>query len=201
MGRGTRLAALLPLLALGALAATLGGCAGPATRPASASPDVAGSTSPRVPAAASPAVAEKWTRVPLVNVRNGSRFQIADFKGRVVFVETMAVWCGNCRSQQELSKRALGALPDDVAYIVLDVEQAESPEQLARYANENGFPFIYAIAPPELSRALARDFGDQVLNPVTTPIVVISREGRATRARDGFKSVDELVELARDHGA
>lgn len=132
----------------------------------------------------------------LTNVRDGSSFRILDFKGRPVFIETMAIWCGNCRAQQALAKKALPRLPADVAYLVLDVEQSESPESLRRYAEEFDFPFIYAVAPAELSRALARDFGDSILNPVATPIIHIGRDGRVTRTPDGYKSAEDLVRLA-----
>ena len=41
-----------------------------------------------------------WFSVPLTDVNTGSQFSISDFKGKVVLVEAMAVWCSTCISQQ-----------------------------------------------------------------------------------------------------
>ena len=44
------------------------------------------------PAAESPV----WFTYDLTDVNTGSVFSIEDFSGKVVLVETMAVWCSNC---------------------------------------------------------------------------------------------------------
>ena len=164
-------------------------------------PASASSPSPASSATAiRPAIAAPWANLALTNVRDGSRFTIADFAGRPIFVETMAIWCTNCLEQQKEAKRALEKLPGDVAWVVLDVDTSESADSLKRYAEQRDFPFIYAVAPPELSRALARDFGDLVLAPPATPIIVIGRDGRITQTPDGHKSVEDLVRIAREHG-
>jgi len=43
----------------------------------------------------------EWFFEPLTNARNGETFTIADFKGKVVLVETLAMWCSNCLKQQQ----------------------------------------------------------------------------------------------------
>ncbi|MBK7449448.1 MAG: hypothetical protein IPJ47_08455 [Anaerolineales bacterium] len=44
--------------------------------------------------------APAWFGIPLTNVRTNETFTIQDLKGKVVLVETMAVWCPNCLKQQ-----------------------------------------------------------------------------------------------------
>jgi hypothetical protein len=97
---------------------------------------------------------------------------------------------------------ALQELPADaVAFIVLDIDPNEDAASLAAYRERNGFEGRYAIAGTAVARALAAEFGDQILNPPSTPIVLIGRDGRVTLTEFGHKSTRELVEMARLHGA
>jgi thiol-disulfide isomerase/thioredoxin len=135
-------------------------------------------------------------------VRTGESFTIGEQGDRVVFVEPMAVWCASCRAQQETAREALAGLDASrVIWIALDVDPNESPEMLARFADENAFPFTYAIAGTDLSRALADAFGAQVLSPPSTPVVVLGTDGTVTLTEFGHKSQARIQELAQQHGA
>ena len=105
-------------------------------------------------------------------------------------------------AQQGDVKAALRVLPPDaVTYIVLDVDPSEDGASLAAYREQNGFPGRYAVAGTAVARALAAEFGDQILNPPSTPIVIMGSDGRVTLTEFGHKSPDELVALATAHGA
>jgi thiol-disulfide isomerase/thioredoxin len=118
-----------------------------------------------------------------------------------VFLETMAIWCTKCRAEQEEAVRALAQLDRGrVTWVAIDVEASEDAAALKRYSEQNGFDFSYAIADPELARALVADFGDTILNPPSVNVVVIAPDGRISPSR-GHRSADELVALAREHGA
>lgn len=139
---------------------------------------------------------------PLTDARTGQPFELADLSDRVVFVETMAVWCTNCKAQQGAAREAMATLdPARVVWIVLDVDPGEDARTLARYADENAFPFTYALAGADLSRDLADAFGAQVLSPPATPIIVLAPDGRVTLTEFGHKDAARLAELAREHGA
>ncbi len=141
---------------------------------------------------------EPWATATLTDVRSGETFRIADLvaAGKVVFLEPMAVWCSKCRAQQERAVDALARLDrSKVAWVGLDVETAESAEQLAAYSEAAGFDFTYAIADRDVSRALAEEFGDVVLNPPATNVIVIEPDGQVTHTTGGH-SADEIVEIA-----
>ena len=141
---------------------------------------------------------QPWANAVLIDVRTDAPFRIVDLvaEGRVVFLEPMAVWCSKCRAQQERAVEAMARLdPARVTWIGLDVETAESAEQLARYSTDAGFDFTYVIADREVSRALADEFGDVVLNPPATNVIVIEPSGEVTHTTGGH-SADELVEIA-----
>jgi thiol-disulfide isomerase/thioredoxin len=149
-----------------------------------------------------PTLDQAWATAELVDVTTGDTFRIADHAGKVIFVETMAIWCPTCRAQQTDVRAALGSLPaESVAYVVLDVDPSESADSLARYRKSNSFVGTYAIAGKAVARALAEDFGDQVLNPPSTPIVIVSTDGRVTLTDFGRKSPTDIVGLAKANGA
>ena len=147
-------------------------------------------------------ITASWAQVELTDVATGATFRIADLAGKTVILETMAIWCTKCFAQQGDVYAALEQLdPERVAYVLLDVDPNESADALAEYRRRNGFEGTYAIADRDLSRALAAEFGDQMLNPPSTPMVLIGSDGRITLTPYGPKSPDDVLRLARDHGA
>ena len=167
-----------------------------------ASGDPAASGVPAASGAPAVELSQAWATAPLVNVATGQTFRIADYAGRVIIIETMAIWCANCKAQQIDVETALGRLPaDSVVYVVLDVDPNENAQSLAAYREQNGFTGEYAIAGNEVARSLAAEFGDQVLNPPSTPVIVVGRDGKVTLTAFGSKSPDEIVALAEANGA
>lgn len=166
----------------------------------SAAPSVATSPDGSQPPAV--VLEQPWATAPLTDVATGETFRIADLAGKVVIVETMAIWCSNCRAQQGDVQAAMARLPaDGVVYVVLDVDPNEDAASLADYRADQGFEGRYAIAGTEVARALAAEFGDQFLNPPSTPMLVIGTDGTVTRTEFGHKSPDQIVALAEAHGA
>ena len=154
--------------------------------------------------AAGVVLTQAWATEALTDVRTGESFRIADLVAddRVVFIETMAIWCSSCRTQQRDVVKALAALdPGRVTWIGVDVDASEKAGDLANYSLKLGFDWPYVVASTDLARALAAEFGDQVLSPPSTPIIVVGTDGTVTLTEFGHKSVDRILELAAAHGA
>jgi hypothetical protein len=146
---------------------------------------------------------QPWAVAVVTDVATGEDFRIADLAatGNVVFVETMAIWCVSCHAQQNAAKEAMAQLePGTVEWVAVDVETNETAEALARYRDENGFPFRYAISNAALSTALVEQFGDIVLSPPSVNVIVLGTDGRITHLR-GHHSPADLVAIAVDQGA
>lgn len=183
---------------------------GPPAGPTPTAPSVASVPSVGAPTEPAPSptdgvvLVQAWATAELTDVRNGERFRITDLvaDGRVVFLETMAIWCANCRRQQGDVVVALSQLdPARVIWIGVDVDASESAEALADYSRTLGFEWPFVVAGKDLARALATEFGDQVLSPPSTPIIVVGTDGRVTLTEFGHKGIDRIVQLAREHGA
>lgn len=192
--------ALFLVLALPACTTAASGAAGE-----SDTPPAVPAASQTEPADVLPAPAEtsesadspEWFRVDLTDVNTGSTFTIDGLRGKVVLLETMAMWCPKCLSQQKEVKalhEQLGTEQDWVG-IALDIDPNEDAEALKAYAGRNGFDWIYAIAPPEVYREIGQLYGEQFLNPPSTPMLIIDRDGTAHPLPFGTKSADALQDF------
>ena len=137
-----------------------------------------------------------WFSNTFTDARTGQTFSINDLKGKVVLVETMAMWCTNCMQQQGQVKalhQMLGQR-DDFVSIGLDIDPGEkSLDMLKNYVENNGFDWLYSLSPADVSREIAKLYGDQFLNPPSTPILIVDRHGVAHPLPFGIKSADDLM--------
>jgi len=146
--------------------------------------------------------ASGWFGASFKDVRSGEAFTINDFKGKVILVETMAVWCSTCYQQQTQMKalhEALG-MREDFISISLDIDPNEDESILSGYTQQNsGFDWRYAIASPDITREIGNTYGDQFLNPPSAPILVIDRDGVAHALPFGIKSAEDLMEMIQPY--
>ena len=153
-----------------------------------ATPDAMGDAMMETPA---------WFTAELLNVSNGETYTIHDLKGKVVLVETLAIWCSNCKKQQgqvKLLHEMLG-MNEDLVSIGLDIDPNENGEDLKSYIDQNGFDWVYSVASAEVANEIGKLYGDQFLNPPSTPILVIDRKGQVHPMPFGIKSAEELKEF------
>jgi thiol-disulfide isomerase/thioredoxin len=138
--------------------------------------------------------APAWFGATLTDASTGNTFTINDFKGKVVLVETMAQWCPNCKQQQTQVKalHELLGMNNDLVSLGLDIDPNENLVDLKNYVTSNGFDWLYAVAPADVSREIGTLYGDNFLNPPSTPILVIDRKGESHPLPFGIKSADEL---------
>jgi hypothetical protein len=135
-----------------------------------------------------------WFDVTLVDVRTGQRFTINDLQGKVVLVETLAMWCSSCLQQQVQVKTLHDRLSADDHFVSvgLDIDVNENADDLKAYTEKNGFDWLYAITPVEVAREISNLYGAQFLNPPSTPILVIDKSGQVHLMPFGIKSADDL---------
>lgn len=140
-----------------------------------------------------------WFGASLTDVRSGKTFSLNDFKGKVVLVETMAVWCSNCLKQQGQVK-ALHALigeNDDFISIGLDIDPNENAGDLKSYVEAKGFDWLYAVPSAEVTREIGNLYTAQFLNPPSTPILIVDRHGVAHPLPFGIKSAENLEKAVK----
>ena len=63
----------------------------------------------------------------------------------------------------------------------------ENKEALNCYKKDHGFDWNYSVAPIELARQIGQLYGDQFLNPPSTPMLIIDRDGEVHPLPFGIK--------------
>jgi thiol-disulfide isomerase/thioredoxin len=140
-------------------------------------------------------MAPDWYSASLSDVASGSPFSISTYSGKVVLVETMAMWCPTCRSQQQQIAALLQQLGmhSDLVAVSLDIDPNENAADLKAYVTQSGFDWYHAIASSDVSHQIGQLYGDQFLNPPSTPILIIDRHGEAHPLPFGLKNADDLL--------
>jgi hypothetical protein len=136
-----------------------------------------------------------WYKVSMTNVQTGENFTIADYSGKVVLVETLAMWCSKCFRQQENVKELhnLLGMRDDFVSVGIDIDPNERADALKNYVGKNDFDWVYSVAPTEVAREIGQLYGTQFLNPPSTPMLIIDRHGEAHPLPFGIKSAQDLL--------
>jgi hypothetical protein len=136
-----------------------------------------------------------WYAAALTDVNSGENFTIQDNIGKVYLVETLAVWCSNCLKQQQEVKRFHDLLGerDDFESLGINIDPNEDTGLLTDYVQKNGFDWLYVVANDEVINEISELYGPQFLNPPSTPMLIIDREGNPHPLGFGIKSAEELL--------
>ena len=187
----TRLAPLLLVL----LAAACSSASTPevgerSSRPA-ASPRPATST-------ATDAATDPLLEIVLTDVRGGETFTLAELAADgPVIVETMAIWCSNCAAQQREVVQAHAMA--EFHSVSIDVDPNERPDDLARYADREGFDWAFVVADAALAAELRDRFSPAMLNPPSMPKLVVHPDGTIEALEFGrLLSAEELADIVAD---
>ncbi|MDH3943440.1 MAG: hypothetical protein OEV06_05040 [Anaerolineae bacterium] len=142
-----------------------------------------------------PVISPDWFMASMTNVQSGENFAIVDHSGKVILVETLAMWCSKCLQQQGQVRELHSLLGEreDFVSIGLDIDPNENADALKSYVANNGFDWVYSIAPVEVAREIGQLYGSQFLNPPSTPMLIIDRHGEVHILPFGIKSAQELL--------
>jgi cytochrome oxidase Cu insertion factor (SCO1/SenC/PrrC family) len=177
----------------GATAAAASGAAAPVTE--QGEPSLA-------PATEAGAGTASWLDIELTDAETGEPFSLASLGGEVVAIEPMAIWCSNCRAQQDNVKEVYDQIEaSGVTYISLGIDPGENPDSLAAYAERRGYEWTFVQSPVELSRALSDRFGPQILSAPSTPLIVLDDRGEVAFQDFGFHGPEQLLGILEEASA
>lgn len=140
-----------------------------------------------------------WQTITLTDARTGDQFSIGDFVGCTVYVETMATWCGECRQQLGYVAEAVKELDrEKQVFISISVETEISAKDLAGYADDAGFDWIFTVGSPEMLKAIVDEFGRGAIVPPSTPHVIVRADGSFGELQTGYSKPDEIIQMMND---
>ena len=139
----------------------------------------------------------EWFDMELVDAQTGETFTMNDYAGKVVLLETMAMWCPNCivQANEVRNLHELLGDPADLISVSLDVDINEDTKSLGEYASGYGFDWHFAVAPLLVARALGNLYTAQYLNPPLSPMLIIDREGNVHHLEYGLKEAETLQKI------
>jgi len=142
-----------------------------------------------------------WFDVELTDVQTGETFTMNDYAGKVVLLETMAVWCPTCILQSAYVYHLHEQLghPEDLISVSLDIDLNEDAATLKEYTAEYGFDWHFAVAPLEVDRALGNLYSAQYMNPPLSPMLIIDRQGDVHQLPFNLKDTETLQELVEPY--
>lgn len=143
----------------------------------------------------------EWLTLPLTDARTGVEYTIADYVGCTILVETMATWCINCLMQLTNVHEAFPNLdPDRFVVIAISIETELSAEELATYADNSEFNWLFSVASPDMLKAIVDEFGRTAIVPPSTPHVFIGPDGKVGDLRTGGTSAEDIVRIMTELG-
>lgn len=165
------------------------------------SPSASTTTTEPITAAETATSEWDWFSVELTDAQTGETFTMNDFAGKVVLVETMAIWCPTCAAQANEVRNLHDLLdnPDDLVSVSLDVDLHEDRAALKEYVEAYGFDWHFAVAPIEVDRALGNLYSAEYLNPPLSPMLIIDRDGNVHQLEYGKKSAETLQKSLESH--
>jgi len=142
-----------------------------------------------------------WFSIEMTDVQTGNVFTMNDYAGKVVLLETMAIWCPSCAIQATQVAKLHEALgnPEDLISVTLDVDSHEDDAALKEYASSYRFDWHFAVAPLLVERALGNLYSAEYLNPPLSPMLIIDRAGNVHQLDYGIKDAETLQKIVEPY--
>jgi thiol-disulfide isomerase/thioredoxin len=114
---------------------------------------------------------------------NGKTVDFSQFRGKVVFLNLWATWCGPCRVEMPSIQNLYNSLDhDQVVFVMLSIDAPENQSKVVKYIKDKEFNFpVYVPAGP-LTRQL-----DVPSIPTT---FIISKDGKIKSKKVGTANYD-----------
>jgi len=137
---------------------------------------------------------DDWKCEDLVDILTGETYQIKDFAGKPILVESFAVWCPTCLKQQLKMKELLESDGDNIVHISLDTDPNEEESLVKEHAEKNDLNWIFTVSPVEVTKKLIEEFGIGVVNAPSAPVILVCEDQGTRLLERGVKSAQELKE-------
>jgi thiol-disulfide isomerase/thioredoxin len=73
---------------------------------------------------------------------NGKTLQMRDLKGKVIFLNLWATWCGPCRVEMPSIQKLYDSVDkENVVFVMLSLDQANQTAKIRQYVSEKQFSF------------------------------------------------------------
>jgi peroxiredoxin len=125
-----------------------------------------------------------------VTTLNGETFDVAQLKGKVIYLNFFATWCGPCMKELPHVEDKIWKTLKNPDFVMLVIGREHAVEELQKFREQKGFTFPMAADP---ERKIYSQFAHQNI----PRNIVIDKSGKVIYSKHGFteKAFDEMIQL------
>ena len=111
----------------------------------------------------------------------GNRFNADQFKGKVIFLNLWATWCGPCRAEMPSIHKLFNKVKDErILFVMLSIDKDQAAQKVKAYVSKNKYTFPVYMPSGYLT--------DQLNVPSIPTTFVISKDGKIMMKEVGTKN-------------
>jgi thiol-disulfide isomerase/thioredoxin len=78
----------------------------------------------------------------VVRNQSGERIKFSDYKGKVIFLNIWATWCGPCRAEMPTIEQLYQvAASDSIVFVLLSIDKSENESRVVKYIEKYKYTF------------------------------------------------------------
>lgn len=113
----------------------------------------------------------------------GNRVSVEDFKGKVIFLNMWATWCGPCRAEMPSIQKLYEKVDKEkIVFIMLSIDKDSDLQKVTNYMTDKGFTFQAYLPSGSLP--------NQLRVPSIPTTFVISKDGKVVKKEVGSMRYD-----------
>ncbi|QOI98279.1 MAG: TlpA family protein disulfide reductase [Flammeovirgaceae bacterium] len=104
----------------------------------------------------STATTERFNYDFMVKDMDGNRFSFTDYKGKVVFLNLWATWCGPCRAEMPGIQSLYSKIKNEnVRFVMLSIDEDRQQAKVKKYVSDKRFTFPVFMPSGQLTQQLS----------------------------------------------
>ena len=110
---------------------------------------------------------------------DGNKLSFAQFKGKVIFINLWATWCGPCRAEMPAIQELYNDIEKDkIIFVMLSVDKDSDKERIIRYIKNSAYTFPVYQPSGQLTK--------QLWVPTIPTTLVVSKNGKIVAKEIGM---------------
>ena len=110
---------------------------------------------------------------------DGNKLSFAQFKGKVIFINLWATWCGPCRAEMPAIQELYSDIEKDkIIFVMLSVDKDSDKERIIRYIKNSAYTFPVYQPSGQLTK--------QLWVPTIPTTLVVSKNGKIVAKEIGM---------------